>query len=198
MKTTIKQDQSFFNPYFFEGKQVQNIYFFTKEGIKANTKWFGRSNNEHPEIVFNFEIKRKLKPDFNLNHGFYLKNNERHFEGINIYLPLSKFNYEIKENVLNYKASLRTSYYDILNIELKSKAKLHRLNENNKLEYYIDDLKYNLIEVRYNHRSIDTKHGKKCRKLADEFNKVFNVENKISFYDVDRLLSNYKIIKIRK
>ena len=79
-KTVIKQDQAFFNPYFIDGKQIQNIRFFNSSGVIASCKWFGDgSNNGFPSFVLPQEVKRKLKIDFSKNTCFYVKNNEKYF-----------------------------------------------------------------------------------------------------------------------
>jgi hypothetical protein len=196
METLIQQKGEYFNPYFFNGNQVQNIYFFDSEGIKANTNWFSNngSNNDFKEFIIPSEIKRKLKVNFYLKHAFVVTTKKRHFEGYNLYIPIDLFNYEIKRDIKRFSTNLYDSYCDLLSIEIKSNERRHKLDENNNLEYYYNGLELNNINIKFNFKDIDTKHGKKCKKLAKEFSVN---HNNISKYDIDRILQNYNISKKR-
>jgi hypothetical protein len=69
MKTQLKQHESWFNPMYLDGKEINHIIFFdnvTGETILEpdntnvrwfgnNVRWFSHSNNDYPIICFDLD-----------------------------------------------------------------------------------------------------------------------------------------------
>lgn len=193
MKNTIKKQASYFNPYFFNGLQIENIKFFDKSGVLFSVKWFtdSGSNNKYPEIELPEDIKRKNKIIFDKDVFFYVKGRDNY----DLYLPINKINHSFTGEKLHYKTDTHTHYYSTVEIELLSVKEMHRINkETDKLEYYLSEKKPHLIEVRYNYRSEQTKLGNKIQRIKEKANQHLGIHGKLSSYQIEELIK-LKIIK---
>lgn len=76
METILKTSSNYYNPNFFNGKKIENVYIFNNNGIlfESCTRWFGfGSNNDYKETILDFEVKNKRKIDFNFKGSFFVK-----------------------------------------------------------------------------------------------------------------------------
>jgi len=197
MNTTVSQSQIGFNPYFFNGKQIQNIYFYDNTGIVAKCRWFndGGSNNDFKEFDLPTEnIKRKNKVDYSKDVFFYIKNDERHSEGINLHIPINTIPHKFLGKQLNFETKTEKNFYDVLEIELSSVKRCHRLNDLQKIEYYYDEKKLNTITIKYKYSTELKPYGDKLKDLQEKIQNALKVDH-FSKYDIERLI-DAKILSV--
>ncbi len=95
-QTTIEKTHSNFNPFFIDGKEINQIIFFRDGKIVSKSRWFD-SNNITPKIYFDFLIPKKLKLDLNTKQAFYMKDvSDNHYRS-------NKYNVYIHGDLVNFK-----------------------------------------------------------------------------------------------
>lgn len=183
--TTIQRNASYFNPYFFNGKQVSRVVFFKDGNELARINWFSlnMSNNRVPFIDFETPIHNKRKIDLNTKQAYY-------FDG-NVY---------IHADIVGFK------YIESDRTDLENEYRIRHKFQINVLcqieESYIDDQeqyrirlsdiqKMDLVET-YAVEFEPKPQLIEAKKLAEEFKSVLNVD--ISKYDIYKLLNKYQII----
>lgn len=190
--TTIKRQSNWFNPYFLKGYQVQNIFFYDKTGIRVKTNWFTHgidSNNNVPSFDLPTEdIKKKNKLVFDKNVFFYAKNNVQYFEGVNLYIPLSKIEHTFNGKKLRSENETERNYMESLTIKLTCIKTLYHLDSNKKLEYFPSENKQQEITIDYNYTSERTAYGKKVDRKTKKINSVLGERDKLSAYQVEKLM----------
>jgi hypothetical protein len=173
--TTIKQEQSFYNPYFFNGKKIDNIVFFKEGQIIAVTNWFKErgSDNDYPSFNLNEEIKLKRKIDFNSKNSFIAKTTEdinTYEANYTLYIKLDNYDYSLLGESLNYETDTHKHYKSKLKISLDSVKRVLSYNkekDETKSDYIFDNY---LISVDYGFRSEKKPKQKKIEKLEKLFN----------------------------
>lgn len=113
VKSIIKQSASWYNPYSFEGKEVDSIRFYNESGEIVSINWFG-SNNDYPELNLPFEIRRAIKLNFTKKDAFYMKAKDCSYASrVDIYIHESLLNLQnLGEKRTDYDTSIqyRTEY----------------------------------------------------------------------------------------
>lgn len=116
MKTTLVKKESWYNPYFLEGKKVDYIAIFDENGVIFDFKWLGSgSNNETEKLFFDFNIKRSIKTDYSRKDAFYRHGNG---DGLIIYIPANLIDWENKGEMQKYKDIYGHSVYQVFNINV--------------------------------------------------------------------------------
>jgi hypothetical protein len=195
MKTTLAQSNTFFNPYFLDGKQVKKINFFDyKTGlIVFNTDWFSSfgGNNDYPEISFPFEIKRRIKINLDIKQSFYCKSANK--GEINIYIPIQLLdNYTHTKDVLKYETETEYTYTDIFSFDLECKKDGRKLNEFEEVEYIVLDSEIRIVKVSSNYKTVLKEFGVKVQNIKDAI-KADNYLSDISVYTIERLMKHLNI-----
>jgi hypothetical protein len=199
MTSIIKQSSSFYNPYYFNGVKIHHVKFFNSDGVIGSTNWFTKSgsNNDYKECEFPFKITKKLKVDFDLKHGFIVKSKDKFSDNdYNLFLPIDMFIHSLEKDIIHRQNSMETQTLDLLKITIRSKMQDLKLDENKKAIWFYTEFQDNEIRVEMNRKFTPTPKKKKFQKLADDINKI--TVGEITFYDIQRILQDYKITKIRK
>lgn len=183
--TTIQRNASYFNPYFFNGKQVSRVVFFKDGNELARINWFSlnMSNNRVPLIDFETPIHNKRKIDLNTKQAYYLDGNVYiHADIVDFkYIESDRTDLENEYRIrhkfqINVLCQIEESYIDD---QEQYRIRLSDLQKRELIETYAVEFepKPQLIEA---------------KKLAEEFKSVLNVD--ISKYDIYKLLNKYQII----
>jgi hypothetical protein len=183
--TTIARNSSYFNPYFFEGKQISRLVFFKDGNELARVNWFtlNVSNNRVPLIDFETPILNKRKIDLNTKQVYYFSGN------IYIHADIVEFKFVESETIdmeneyrirhkfqINVLCQIEEGY---INEQEQYRTRLTDLQKRNLIGSYAVDFEPKPQQIQAN-------------KLADEFKSVLNVD--ISKYDIYKLLNKYQII----
>ena len=116
-KTILARQESWFNPYFFNGNEVNKIIIFNENGEIFNFRWLGYgSNNDTDKLFFDFEIKRAIKVDFSRKYAFYHKVISR--DEFNIYIPADFIQFEDKGSIKKYENIYGHSVYQVFEIKV--------------------------------------------------------------------------------
>ena len=183
--TTIQRNASYFNPYFFNGKQVSRVVFFKDGNELARINWFSlnMSNNRVPFIDFETPIHNKRKIDLNTKQAYYFDGNVYiHADIVGFkYIESDRTDLENEYRIrhkfqINVLCQIEESYLDD---QEQYRIRLSDIQKRNLVETYAVEFepKPQLIEA---------------KKLAEEFKSVLNVD--ISKYDIYKLLNKYQII----
>lgn len=79
-----------YNPIWYEGKEINCIHFFDKNGIVAITSTF-TTNHIIPynKIVFDFDFERMKTPIFDTDTPHYVKTQNKFSDTYDLYIPIS-------------------------------------------------------------------------------------------------------------
>jgi len=173
--TTIKQEQSFYNPYYLNGKKIDAIVFY-KQGKKiGQTNWFKDfgSNNDYPEVYLPEQIKNKRKINLNSKDSFLAKttNDIDPYNGnYTLYLNLDNYYYTIEKLVPSHSDKYYNRFKDIMYIKLDALKRVLILDEETKEKNYITVDNNYTIKVEMNFISQRTKEQRSIEKLTELLN----------------------------
>jgi len=190
MKTTLSQQNIWFNPYFLDNKQVHKINFFDyKTGlIVFNTNWFSNfgGNNDYPEISFPFEIKRRIKTNLDIKEAFYCA--AVNIGEINVYIPIQLLeNFTHTKDVLEYETEIEITYTDIFSFDLECKKYAHKLNEVGEVEYITLDSEVRTVKVDGKYKTVLKDKGIKIADIMDTLKQDSTLSN-VSTYTIEKML----------
>jgi len=176
--TTIKQKQSFYNPYYLNGKKIDAIVFF-KQGKKiGQTNWFTDfgSNNDYPEVYLPEQIKNKRKIDLNSKDSFLAKTTsdiDSYNGNYTLYLNLDNYYYTIEKLVPSHSDKYYNRFKDIMYIKLDALKRVLTVDKETKETNYITVDDNYTIKVEMNFISQRTKEQRSIEKLT----KLLNSKN---------------------
>lgn len=166
VKSIIKKSASWYNPYSFEGKEVDRIRFYNESGEIVSINWFG-SNNDYPELNIPFEIRRAIKLNFSKKDAFYMKAKDcDHAPGrIDIYIHESLLNLQnLGEKRTDYNTSIqyKTEYKIFVN---SSKKQVQYDKELDKAVYSVSDIEQRDIIFCGNYRFEKNDEGNRLQNI---------------------------------
>lgn len=89
-KTELLIINNIYNPIWYEGKEIDCIHFFDKNGIVAITSTFTTSHIiPYGKIVFDFDFERMETPTFDTDTPHYVKTTNKFSETYDLYIPIS-------------------------------------------------------------------------------------------------------------
>lgn len=178
MKTILVKNVSWYNPYFFNGMEVEKVNIYDKNGVLFGFKWIG-SNNITSDVTFNFETKRAIKLNFDRKDSFYIKKDGK----ITIYIFHGLINYQYIDRKKRYETEMGYQLYDVYSIALNCKKTLYKKVNDDFISYYSDQGDFSFeIEVFIN--SVDSSLAKECKQISE---KSAEAGVGLSFYDIQRL-----------
>lgn len=165
VKSIIKQSASWYNPYSFEGKEVDRIRFYNESGEIVSINWFG-SNNDFPELNLPFEIRRAIKINFTKKDAFYIKAKDCSYASrIDIYIHESLLNLQNsgeKKTEQTTRIDYRTEY--TISVQA-SKKQMNYDRELDKVTYNISDVEQRDITFYGNYRSEKNDEGARLQNI---------------------------------
>lgn len=193
MKTKLYREICL-NPFFFEGKEINNIIFYKEGKIIANVNWFG-SNNVYKSVEFDFEVKKAVKINLNRKDSYYLRNDKEWCKSYDLYICSDLVELKSLGISEGAKCWYHTETHETFEIKLFGERYKYFRNELG--EFDRTPIKGEYIEkFSCNYNFEKTKEMVKCEKLASEMSKVCHKE--ISSYDVHDLLESFNITPKRK
>ena len=184
MKTILVKKESWYNPYFLNGKEVEKVNVYNKNGVVFGFKWIG-SNNITNDVTFDFETKKAIKLNFNRKDSFYIQKDGK----ITIYIYHELINYKYIGREKKYETEMGYSLYDIFSITLNCKKILYKKVNDDFVSYYSEQGDFD-FEIESFVESIDSSFAKECMQISK---KCEEAGVKLSYYDIGRLK---KIINI--
>lgn len=165
VKSIIKQTLAWYNPYSFEGKEVDSIRFYNESGEIVSINWFG-SNNDFPELNLPFEIRRAIKMNFTKKDAFYIKAKDCSYASrIDIYIHESLLNLQN----LGKKKTERANCIDYITeytISVQaSKTQMKYDRELDKVTCNISDVEQRDITFYGNYRSEKSEEGMRLQNI---------------------------------
>lgn len=178
MKTILVKKENWYNPYFFNGKEVESVNVYNKNGIIFRFNWIG-SNNITNDVTFDFETKKATKLNFDRKDSFYIQKDGK----ITIYIYHELINYKYIGREKKHKTEMGYSLYDTFSITLNCKKILYKKVNDDFVSYYSDQSDFSFeIEVFIN--SVDSSLAKECKQISE---KSAEAGVELSFYDIQRL-----------
>lgn len=178
MKTILKRNASWYNPYFFNGMEVEKVNIYNENGVIFGFNWIG-SNNITNDVTFNFETKKAIKLNFDRKDSFYIKKDGK----ITIYIFHGLINYQYIDRKKRYETEMGYKLYDVYSIALNCKKILYKKVNDDFVSYYSDQSDFSFeIEVFIN--SVDSSLAKECKQISE---KSAEAGVELSFYDIQRL-----------
>jgi len=188
--TTIKQESSFYNPYYLEGRKIDAIVFYLEGEIIAKTNWFKTygGNNGYKSFELNEEVKRKNKIDLFSKNSFISKTTEEidaYGEDYSLFINLDKYTYNLLGESFSHESDCYKSYKSKMNIDLFAVKKDSSYDKDNDKMIYFDNEDLHTITVEYGHRS-----EKKPKQLkVEKLQKLFEANNlNIQQYEISKIL----------
>lgn len=183
--TQLKKAKEWFNPYFFEGKQVKKLIFFKEGQELAFINWFtnGVSNNRVPMLDFESPIHNKRKIDLVTKQVYFFKDN--------IYIHGDLVNFEFIDSVredMEYEIRIVHKF----KINILCQVEEGYLNELGEYRTRITEPQKRELKEIY---SVDFEPKPQlieARKLQEDFKNIINVD--LSQYDICKILNKYKVI----
>jgi hypothetical protein len=205
-KTEVKQHQSFFNPLFLDGREINHFVFFDRERgttllepTNENVRWFknGGSNNDYPSIIFDFEIKRKNVIDLTSKKAFYSKYESKYnFDKgkIVVYIPIQLLkDFTVDKKVFQFETATDKNYLDIFTFKTMAVKKARKLNEDGSgVTYFNTELSEEVIKFHGYYISEPTDFGAQVNEV-EEVLKSNGV--KVSSYDLEKIMNLYTLTK---
>jgi len=166
INSIIKQTASWYNPYSFEGKEIDRIRFYNESGEIVSINWFG-SNNDYPELRLPFEIRRAIKLKFTNKDAFYMKAKDCDYapNRIDIYIHESLLNLKnLGETKHEFETQIqyKTKYCVTVNSS-KKQASYDKVHD--KLIYSVSDIELREIEFSGNHRFEKNEEGNRLQEI---------------------------------
>lgn len=203
--TTLTQHESWFNPMYLDGKEINHIIFFdnvTGETIlepdNNNVRWFGNSNNDYPTICFEFEFKRKNIIDLKSKSAFYTSYKYKYSMDkgkIVLYIPVQLLeNFKVQKNVFQFETDLDKKYFDVFSFDTIATKKTGKFDkEQDKVIYSTDEPIKQTLTFHSYYKTKLKKFGAKV-----EETETILKENgiTISSYDLTKLLKKYELVKL--
>ena len=184
MSTTFYR-APYLNPFLFDGKLISGIAFYADGKIIAQTNWFGNGcNNNIRNIYLPFEIRRATKLNLDRKDAFYM---------------VDKYACCDKEYIVYI-------HKDLVNLQfVETKETTHTWDYTATEDFYTVDIEHIVygvetlkqISFSTNYKQLMTKEGARVEKLTDEINKALGYD-KLSSYDIRRLLQSFNITKKKK
>lgn len=162
MKTILVKKESWYNPYFLNGKEVESVNVYNKNGVLFGFKWIG-SNNTTNDVAFDFETKKAIKLNFNRKDSFYIQKDGK----ITIYIYHELINYKYINRVKRYVNSSNYQLYDVYAVSLNCKKRLYKKVNDDFVPYYSEQGDFD-FEIQNYVESIDTDLGKECKQISEK------------------------------
>lgn len=180
-----------YNPFYFEGRYVNDFYFFHNGEVVATSNWFG-SNNDYRWIEFPFDFKLKRKLDLGSKEAFYMTNSDNYSgeRRWDIYIPVKLLEgFEKKENVKGWTSDTTQNWHDTFSFLLKGEKRHPQKNGIGEIEwvYSVDTWR---AGDSCNHRFEKTDFGK----FVEETEKALKEQEiTIERYNLEQLLKAYEL-----
>ena len=178
MKTILVKKESWYNPYFLNGMEVEKVNIYNENGVIFGFKWIG-SNNITNDVVFDFETKKAIKLNFNRKDSFYIKK----YGKITIYIYHELINYKYIGREEKYKTEMGYSLYDTFSITLNCKKILYKKVNDDFVSYYSEQGDFD-FEIEVFVKSVDSSFAKECKQISE---KCTEAGVNLSYYDIQRL-----------
>lgn len=183
--TTISRSKDWFNPYFFEGKQVKKLIFFKEGQELASINWFtnGVSNNRVPLLDFESPIHNKRKIDLETKQVYFFKDS--------IYIHGDLVNFEFIDSVredMEYEIRIVHKF----KINILCKVEEGYLNELGEYRTRVTEPQKRELKETYSVDFEPKPQLVEARKLQEDFKNILNVD--LSQYDICKILNKYKVI----
>lgn len=190
VKSIIKQTANWYNPYSFEGKEVDRIRFYNENGEIVSVNWFG-SNNDFPELNLPFEIRRALKLNFTKKDAFYIKAKDCSYASrIDIYIHESLLNLQnLGEKRKEYNTDIRYRTEYVISVHA-SKKQMKLDKELDKVIYSTSSVELHNIIFSGNYRFEKNDEGKR---LQDIRQVVEECGLDLSECDIQRLEKRFEL-----
>jgi len=192
------QSESYFNPYFFNGKQVNHLVFYDSiNGTELipnwdGIRWFGGgSNNDYPLMRLPFEFKKKNIIDLTSKQAFYTsyKSKYSYDKGkIVLYIPIQLLDsfQDLGEN-LKFETETDKQYrHDYSFKVLAKKTEFAYNKETETATYPVSDLKEFTIQFSGHYITKLKPLGKKIETITE---KIKTVCPELSKYTIERMLT---------
>lgn len=184
MKTILTKKANWYNPYFYNGMEVEKVNLYNENGVIFGFNWIG-SNNITNDVAFDFETKKAIKLNFERKDSFYIQKDKK----ITIYIHHDLINYKYIGREEKFKTELGCQLYDIYSITLNCKKRLYKKINDDFVPYYSAQGDFD-FEIETFFESVDSSFAKECKQIAEKCNEALI---KLSYYEIARLK---KIINI--
>lgn len=178
MKTILVKSVSWYNPYFFNGMEVEKVNIYNENGVIFGFKWIG-SNNITNDVTFNFETKKAIKLNFDRKDSFYIRKDGK----ITIYIYNELVNYKYIGRDERFKTEMGYQVYDVYSIALNCKKILYKKVNDDFVSYYSGQSDFD-FEIEVFVESVDSSLAKECRQIEK---KCAEAGVNLSYYDIQRL-----------
>lgn len=178
MKTILVKNVSWYNPYFFNGKEVESVNVYNKNGVIFGFKWIG-SNDITNDVAFDFETKKAIKLNFNRKDSFCIQKDGK----ITIYIYHELINYKYIGREKKFETEMGYQLYDIFSITLNCKKILYKKVNDDFVSCYSEQGNFD-FEIQNYVESIDTYFGKECKQISE---KCGEVGVNLSYYEIEKL-----------
>lgn len=178
MKTILVKQSSWYNPYFFNGMEVEKVNIYNETGVIFGFNWIGSNNNTN-DVTFDFETKKAIKLNFERKDSFYIRKEGK----ITIYIHHEFINYKYIGMDEKYKTELGYSVYDIYSITLNCKKTLYKKVNDDFVSYLSEQGNFD-FEIEVFVKSVDSDFAKECKQISE---KCKEAGVNLSYYDIQRL-----------
>lgn len=178
MKTILVKNVSWYNPYFFNGKEVESVNVYNENGVIFGFNWIG-SNNITNDVAFDFETKKAIKLNFNRKDSFYIQKDGK----ITIYIYHELINYKYIGRKKRYETEMGYQVYDVYSISLNCKKILYKKVNDDFVSYYSGQSDFD-FEIEVFVKSVDSSLAKECKQISE---KSAEAGVNLSYYDIQRL-----------
>ena len=178
MKTILVKNASWFNPYFFNGMEVERVNVYNEDGTIFGFNWIG-SNNITNDVTFNFETKKAIKLNFKRIDSFYIRKDGK----ITIYIYHKLINYKYIGRDKKFETEMGYHVYDIYSITLNCKKILYKKVNADFVSYYSEQGNFD-FEIESFIESVDSPLAKECKRISE---KCEDAGVNLSYYQVERL-----------
>lgn len=178
MKTKLEKSASWFNPYFFDGMEVEKVNIYNENGIIFGFKWIG-SNNITNNVAFDFETKKAIKLNFDRKDSFYIRKDGK----ITIYIHHELVNYKYIGREKRFETEMGFRVYDVYSIALNCKKILYKKVNDDFVSYYSEQGDFD-FEIENFVESVDSSLADECKQISK---KCAEAGVNLSFYDIQRL-----------
>lgn len=178
MKTILVKKESWYNPYFLNGREVESVNVYNKNGVIFGFKWIG-SNNITNDVTFDFETKRANKLNFDREDSFYIQKDGK----ITIYIYHELINYKYIGREKKYETEMGYKLYDIFSITLNCKKILYKKVNDDFVSYYSEQGDFD-FQIESFVDSIDSSLAKECKQISEKC-KEAGID--LPYYNIERL-----------
>ena len=192
----LVKSASFYNPYFFEGRQIHKICFFNSDGVIISVNWFG-SNNKYPTLVIPSEIKRKNKVDFLSKTAFYVSAPDKGKGYIYIYVPANLVNLQDIGESVYFDNENETQYMQNYKITVHCSEDKMQLKEGcshddfQPYEYIITPVESREIKFDVFSKNVKKDKYHNDQLLRGNIKTICGID--VNMYDLQKILKHYDI-----